>query len=89
MNKEKLISKEDNPDNRNHQVPFIGYEFQCPKCKAYVAYFTSNDSYMNISELQHNTVVEEGKKNLEQPNCKQNVNDYKNLLTNQNDCDII
>lgn len=60
--RQRFCQHEDNPDNRNHHVPFIGYEFQCPKCKAYVAYFKTNDSYMNISELQHNIVVEEGKK---------------------------
>jgi hypothetical protein len=43
-------------------MPFIGYEFQCPKCKAYVAYFRDDDNYMVLSELQHNVVVEEGKK---------------------------
>lgn len=52
----------DEPDNRNHKVPFVGYEFKCPKCNAYVAYFINSDSYMNLTELQHNIVVEEGKK---------------------------
>ena len=60
--KQRFCHHEDNPNNRNHQMPFVGYEFQCPKCKAYVAYFKSNDSYMNMSELQHNTAIEEGKK---------------------------
>ena len=60
--KQHFCHHDDNPDNRNHQVPFVGYEFQCPKCKAHVAYFQSNDSYMNMSELQYNTVIEEGKK---------------------------
>lgn len=60
--KQRFCSHEDDPRNRNHKMPFIGYEFQCPKCKAYVAYFQSNGSYMNLSELQHNIVTEEGKK---------------------------
>jgi hypothetical protein len=60
--KQRFCHHEDNPDNRNERVPFISYEFQCPRCKAYVAYFKSNDSYVNLTELQHNTVVEEGKK---------------------------
>ena len=60
--KQHFCPHEDNPDNRNAQVPFLGYEFQCPKCQAYVAYFKNGDSYINLTDLQHNTVVEEGKK---------------------------
>ena len=52
----------DDPINRNHQMPFIGYEFKCPKCGAYVAYFINSNDYMILSELQHNIAVEEGKK---------------------------
>ena len=52
----------DEPQNRNSQMPFVGYEFQCPKCKAYVAYFQNSNDYIILSELQHNIAVEEGKK---------------------------
>lgn len=63
--RQKFCRHIDEPDNRNHKVPFVGYEFQCPKCKAYVAYFKSNDSYVILSELQHNIAVEEGNKLIE------------------------
>ena len=52
----------DSSDSRNYKVPFVGYEFQCPKCKAYIAYFENCGRSVVLSELQHNTVIEEGKK---------------------------
>ena len=52
----------DEPIYRNHQVTFIGYIFQCPKCGAYVAYFQDLNTYSILSELQYNIIVEEGKK---------------------------
>lgn len=60
--KQRYCHHTDLSDNRNYQVPFHGYEFQCPKCKAHVAYFESYNDYVLLSELQHNIVVEEGKK---------------------------
>lgn len=52
----------DDPNNRTYVVPFEGYEFQCPRCKAYVAYFENLNDYALLSELQHAIVAEEGKK---------------------------
>lgn len=60
--KQKLCRHIDEPNNRNYQVPFVGYAFQCPKCRAYIAYFEDYNDYMIMSELQHNIIVEEGKK---------------------------
>ena len=75
--KQHFCRHKDNPNDRNYQMPFVGYEFQCPKCQAYVAYFKSNDSYITISELQHNMVVEEGKKHWARyQNYEEKTNEY-------------
>ena len=60
--KQRFCRHIDDPANRNYQMPFVGYAFQCPKCEAYVAYFINSNDYMILSELQHNIAVEEGKK---------------------------
>lgn len=60
--KRKFCRHTDELASRNYEMPFIGYEFYCPKCEAYVAYFAEDNSYMILSEMQHNIAVEEGKK---------------------------
>lgn len=60
--KQRFCRHIDNPDNRNYQMSFAGYEFQCPKCGSYVAYFADHEGYTVLSELQHNIAIEEGKK---------------------------
>jgi hypothetical protein len=60
--KQRFCRHIDDPINRTYVVPFVGYEFQCPKCKAYVAYFENFNDYIILSELQHNIITDEGKK---------------------------
>ena len=60
--KQRFCKHIDMPDERNHRMPFLGYSFQCPKCKSYVAYFKNWDEYINISDKEHMLLVEEGKK---------------------------
>ena len=52
----------DSPKDRNKVMPFVGYIFQCPKCKAYVAYFDHWGEYSDISEEERNIFIEEGAK---------------------------
>ena len=66
----KLIQKikqcfcrhEDDPRKRNKVMPFVGYIFQCPKCKAHVAYVDHYNEYAIISEDERDIFTEEGAK---------------------------
>ena len=60
--KQRFCSHEDDPRNRNKIMPFVGYIFECPKCKAYVAYFDHWGEYTDISEKERKIFIEEGAK---------------------------
>lgn len=60
--KQRFCHHIDHPNDRNHQTPFVGYMFQCPKCKGYVAYFKYWDDFINVSEKRYNIFAEEGVK---------------------------
>lgn len=60
--KQRFCRHEDDPCNRNKVMPFAGYIFQCPKCKAHVAYFDSWGEYADITEKECIIFTEEGAK---------------------------
>lgn len=60
----------DDPNGRNHRVPFLGFVFKCPKCQGYVVYFKNWDGYYDISEKQYISYTEEGDKLWARWNCE-------------------
>lgn len=45
-----------------YTTPFLGWMFQCPKCKGYVVYFKEWDEFVDISEQRYELFREEGEK---------------------------
>lgn len=60
--KQRFCCHEDYPDYRNYAMPFLGYAFQCPQCKGYVAYFKEWGDYLDISKKKYELFTNEGNK---------------------------